>query len=141
MHHPLQSAQAYRGWVLSTSIGFGIAGLLALLITDLIFLPRAPSSSLRLRFSTEPMLLVSTSVPPALFAWYASLRWLRNGSKFFRGWLSVAVFAWVSLVINPIIWLLVVATFTLYGWVVLTCFLAAGLLFQVAWRMSGRSTR
>jgi hypothetical protein len=92
-----------------------------------------------LHFSREPMLVVSTSVPPALFAWYASLRWLRNGSKFFRGWLSVAVFAWVSLVINPIIWFLVVATFTLYGWVVLSCFLAAGLLFQVAWRMSGRA--
>jgi hypothetical protein len=66
---------------------------------------------------------------------------LRNGSKFFRGWLSVAVFAWVSLVINPIIWFLVVTTFTLYGWVVLSCLLGAGLLFQVAWRMSGRAGR
>jgi hypothetical protein len=135
----MQSARGYRGWILYTSIGFGIVGLLSLLITDLIFLPRAPSSSLSLHFSREPMLVVSTSVPPALFAWYASLRWLRNGSKFFRGWLSVAVFAWVSLVINPIIWFLVVATFTLYGWVLLSCFLAAGLLFQVAWRMSGRA--
>jgi hypothetical protein len=135
----MQSARGYRGWILYTSIGFGIVGLLSLLITDLIFLPRAPSSSLSLHFSREPMLVVSTSVPPALFAWYASLRWLRNGSKFFRGWLSVAVFAWVSLVINPIIWFLVVATFTLYGWVLLSCFLAAGLLFRVAWRMSGRA--
>jgi hypothetical protein len=128
---------AYR-WVVSSSVLFGVLGLLSLVAVDFM-LPRAPGANFQLYFSKEPILLASTSIPPALFACFASLRWLRNDSRLFRGWLSVATFAWTSLVINPVIWLLVLSTFLFYGVIVLLFLLAGGVVLQIAWQLSIRS--
>jgi hypothetical protein len=135
----VQNAQGFGKWVFFSSTAFGVLGVVSVLVTDFIFIPGAPGQSAGVYLSREPIILASTSLPPALFACYASLKWLRNGSKFFRGWLSVAVFAWLSLLINPIIWVLVVATFTLYGFVVLSLFLAGGVLLEIAWRIFRRA--
>ena len=116
---------------------FGVLGLLSLVAMDLV-LPKAPGVSPNLYFSRDPILLASTSLPPALFACFASLRWLRSDSKLFRGWLSVAAFAWTSLVINPVIWFLVLSTFLLYGFVALFFLLSGGVILQAAWQLSRR---
>ena len=134
----MQRAPNVLKWVLSSSVLFGVLGLLSLVAVDFM-LPRAPGVSPYLYFSREPILLASASLPPALFACFASLRWLRNDSKLFRGWLSVATFAWTSLVINPVIWVLVLSTFLLYGVIVLLFLLAGGLVLQVAWQLSTRA--
>lgn len=135
----MHSTRNVAKWILFSSILFGVLGLLSLLATDLMLLPRAPGVGPRLWFSREPILLASTSFPPALFAYFASLRWLRNGSKLFRGWLSIAAFSWVSLVINPFIWFLVLATCFSYGLIVLSFLLAGGVFLQIAWRISERT--
>ena len=127
-------------WIVFSSIYFGVLGYLSLLITDLILLPsNTHEQSMNLYFAKEPMLIASTSLPPALFAYIAAKKWLREGSKFFRGWLSVACFSWLSLVINPIIWFLVIITFVSYGFIVLGVLFIGGFVLQVFWQIFGSS--
>ncbi|MFC6805558.1 hypothetical protein ACFQE2_07495 [Methylophaga thalassica] len=113
-----------------TSLMFGLAGVVSLLLTDAAFVPRAPNSPIGWYFSSEPILLISVAVPPAVFAYFASYRWHIKGSRFFNGWLNVALFSWLSLVINPVIWVLVLASFFFFGFVVLHVFLLVGLLIK-----------
>jgi hypothetical protein len=120
-------------WIWFSSILFGALGFISLLITDMVLLPHAPGSSTGLYFSKSPVLVASTAIMPALFAFIASHRWLRKGSRLFGGWLSVAVFSWVSLVLNPAIWLLVLSSFMLYGFLVLGLLLVGGVILQLSW--------
>ncbi|MEZ5525336.1 MAG: hypothetical protein R3E62_10315 [Pseudomonadales bacterium] len=128
-----------KKWILFPSFMFGVLGIFSLVITDLVFLPSAQPHSSKLYFSVEPTLLFSASVMPFGFAYFAANKWLHKNSSFFRGWFSVAGFAWLALILNPIIWLLVLATFTLFGFVVLFIFLTGGLILQLIWKISGGS--
>jgi hypothetical protein len=117
-------------WLGVSPIVFGVAGLLGLVLTDLVG-PWATHSGDRLQLSRLPLLLVSTTLPPALFAFLATYWWLVKGVKFFSGWLSVAMFAWISLVLNPVIGLLVFTTYMLHGVVVFATLLAAGAVLMI----------
>lgn len=119
-------------WLGLSPLVFGVAGLLGLVLTDLAGPPRASThSGYSLHLSLVPLLLLSTTLPPALFAFLATYWWLVKGVKFFSGWLSVAIFAWISLVLNPVIWLLVLTTYMLYGFVALATLLAAGAVLVI----------
>ncbi len=123
-------------WVVFSSIYFGVLGYLSLLVTDLILLPsNTHEQSMNLFFAKEPLLIASTSLPPALFAYIAAKKWLHDDSKFFRGWLSVACFSWLSLVINPLIWFLVMVTYMGYGAIVLGVLFIGGFVLQVFWQV------
>jgi len=129
----------HKKWILASSFMFGVLGIFSLVITDLIILPSASLQAPKFYFSKEPIFLLSVSVMPFCFAYFAANRWLRKKSTFFRGWFSVAVFSWLSLVLNPVIWLLVLATFVLFGFVVLLMFLTGGFVLQLIWKISADS--
>jgi hypothetical protein len=124
-----------RKYAIISAFVFAIPGVISLLLTDLIFVPRAPSKSITLFFSLEWINILAVTIPPAIFAYVATYQWLANEKKFFRGWMNVAIFAWFSLLINPVVWLLVIATFFLYGFIVFHIFLFTGLIMSFIWKM------
>lgn len=83
--------------------------------------------------------IVSCSLPPGLASWGATHAWLKRGNRFFAGWLSVAIAAWLTLALNPIIWLLVLSTFLLFGMVVFSVFLATGCVLAAIWTLLGHT--
>lgn len=129
----------YSYWLYYSSILFGLTGVASLILTDLIIVPHAPGIERSfidmLWLSKEPIFLLSSFFPPIFFAYIAAHRWLIKNSKFFSGWLSVAIASWLSLVLNPIIWLLVAASFVVYGFIVLALFLSCGIFLSVLWRI------
>lgn len=129
----------HKKWILAPSFMFGVLGISSLVITDLIILPSASLQTPKFYFSKEPTLLFSVFVMPFCFAYFAANRWLSKKSTFFRGWFSIAVFSWLSLVLNPFIWVLVLATFVLFGFVVLLMFLTGGFALQLIWKISEAS--
>lgn len=134
----MRVASGNRKWVIFASLMFAAAGGLCLLITDLIFVPLAPGTETtvadRLWFSTWPPFALSSIVPPMIAAGFSAYWWLFKGSKFFGGWLNVAVAAWFALAINPVIWLLVTMSYTLFGAVTLGVFAFTGLIMSGLWR-------
>lgn len=128
-------------WGVGSALCFSLAGVLALVATDLS-LPSVERMDFlqRLRFAREPGFLLSVSVPPALAAVFAYNRWIFHGSKFFRGWASVAAAAWLSLVFNPGLFFLVMATFTVFGWIAFALIFATGAMVGLAWRFAGPQT-
>jgi len=127
-----------RIWIFLSPVVFCFAGLASAVVTDLVFHSSPLSTGFlhSLSLSKEPLFLLSSSIPPALFAFFATYMWLVKGVQFFRGWLSVAAAAWFSLVINPIVWFLVMATFALYGFVALGVFFFAGVVLHIAWKLN-----
>lgn len=134
----MRVASADTKWVVFSSFIFAAAGGLCLLITDLIFVPLAPAAGTtvidRLWFSTWPPFALSSIVPPMIAAGSSAYWWFFKGSKFFGGWLNVAVAAWLALAINPVIWVLVTMSYTLFGAVTLAVFAFTGLVMSGIWR-------
>ncbi|HWS40811.1 MAG TPA: hypothetical protein VN247_05935 [Arenimonas sp.] len=124
-------------WLYVVPIFFFFAGISSLVITDLIVVPKIKYEGIlqSLWFSKEPIYLFSASIPPALFSFLATYLWLIKKVSFFRGWLSVAAFAWVSLVVNPIIWFLVISSFFMFGFVALSVMFLAGIILQITWSL------
>ncbi|MBW7469685.1 hypothetical protein [Marinobacter sp. F4218] len=113
-----------------SAIAFSIAGASALLLTDLVVVPRAPGIPISFYYSSNLILLVSVSFVPACVAYLTSYFWLSRNITFFDGWLSVAAFSWLSLLINPAVWLLVLSSFLFFGFTVLAIFFITGLLLE-----------
>lgn len=135
----MQSAERNKTWMVVGSIVFAAAGGLSLLLTDLILVPASPGAERNptdyFWFSKSPAFVLSCIFPPMIFAGFAIHRWLFRGSRFFAGWLSVAIAAWLALVINPVIWLLVFASYVLFGFVAIGVFILAGAVMSIVWRM------
>jgi hypothetical protein len=134
----LQTVDQGKIWLVFGGTVFSMAGALSLLLTDILFLPSAPSVDRpffdRLWFSTSPHIFISCTVFPMLFAGLAIYRWLFAGSKLFGGWVKVAIASWFSLVINPVIWFLVISSHFLFGLVAIMLFLMVGFAISVVWR-------
>jgi len=113
-----------KKYLLLSPIIFGIAGAISLFITDIIVVPGIPGSPSRFYFFKEPMYFISATIIPALFAYISSYRWLIKKRKKNYSWLYVSLFSWFSLVINPIVWMLVLSSFLIFG---ITAFLIFGL--------------
>lgn len=128
-------------WTVFGSFFFAVVGGLSLLITDLTFKPLnlgAESSAADVAwFSRSPLFLLSCTVPPMVAAGFSAYRWLFKGSRFFGSWLNVALAAWLSLVINPMIWILFIFSHGLFGAVALGIFLLTGVVMNGFWRELG----
>lgn len=123
-------------WLTVPPVLFACAGACSLALTEFIM-------GIRPQMLWTWPVFVSCTLPPMLASWGSIHAWLNHGNRFLAGWLSVAMTAWLSLVVNPIIWFLVLSTLLLFGVVVLSVFLATGSLLAILWAMLGshRHTR
>lgn len=135
----MQTADHNKIWIFFGVIIFAAAGALSIILTDLILTPIASGVEKtftdRLWFSKSPLFLLSCIFSPMAFAGYATYRWLFKSSKFFGSWINVAIAAWLSLALNPVIWLLVSATYFLFGVIAMCIFFFTGLAMSILWRL------
>ena len=120
-----------KKYLVLSPIIFGIAGAISLFITDMIVVPRIPDSPFKFHFFKEPMYLISATIIPALFAYISSYRWLIKKHKKNYSWLYVSLFSWFSLVINPIIWMLVLGSFLIFGIMAFLIFGLTGIILKI----------
>jgi hypothetical protein len=127
-------------WLFISPLFFFFAGISSLVITDLVVVPKIKYVGIlqSLWFTKMPIFFLSVSVPPALFSFLATYLWLIKKVSFFKGWLSVAAFAWISLAINPIIWFLIVSSFFMFGIVAIGVMFLAGIVLQIIWNLKNR---
>jgi hypothetical protein len=122
-----------RALMLGAAI-FGLAGFASIVLTDMVLLnelPRFGQGTIHgLKFALEPVWLCSSVIPPAIFGAIAAWRFISGRMKR-GGWINVAAWAWLSLAINPLIWVLVGMSFLVYGMVALHVFFAIGLLLNI----------
>lgn len=130
----MRTSTIKKAWMILGSFVFAVVGGLSLLITDLIFMPLTPGAESSVSdvvwFSKSPLFLLSCIVPPMVAAGFATYWWLFQGSRFFGSWLNVALSAWLSLVINPIIWILFTFSYGLFGAVALGVFVLTGVVMS-----------
>lgn len=135
----MQVATHSKAWIICGAFIFAFAGALSLVLTDLILVPIAPGVEKtfidRLWFTKSPLLFLSCMFPPMVFAAFATHRWLFKDSKFFGGWFNVAIAAWLSLVVNPVIWFLVTVSYVLFGIVAIGIFFLTGSVMSILWRV------
>jgi hypothetical protein len=71
-----------------SAIAFSIAGASALLLTDLIAVPRAPGNPISFYYSSNLILLVSASLVPGCVAYLGSFFWLSKKLPFLKAGLA-----------------------------------------------------
>ncbi len=109
------------------AVMIGIACLGALILTDLIFVPGV--SKLwheKLWYSKEPILLLFGVLIPTIVAWFFAIYLKFQGKLVAKSWPIIAAASWLSLLLNPLIWLFSITTFFIYGFIVYFVLIVTG---------------
>lgn len=130
MNHTYMPVNYSRNWIYLSPIVFGVVPVSCIVIMDQVF------SKGDLYFSKEPVYLALIFFPTTLASLLAAYLWLEKGMRFFGSWWQVAAAAWLSLLVNPAAWILVLSSLFLYGMLVLCAIMLAGAVLQVVWERS-----
>ncbi|MCB1986102.1 MAG: hypothetical protein H6936_13940 [Burkholderiales bacterium] len=109
------------------AIVIGGACLSTLIFTDLIIVPGVGKLWYeKLWYSKEPILLIFGVLIPTIVAWFFALYLKFQGKFVAKSWPIIAAASWLSLFVNPLIWLFSMTTFFIYGFIAYLVLIVTG---------------
>lgn len=102
--------------IIAVGFFFSLSAWIALAGTDLSLAHSSRISTIaKLHFACEMDIVLIFCLPPGFAASLAFWRWSVHKSKFFNGWLSVGMAAFLANLLNPLAWFLIASSFFLLG--------------------------